>query len=75
MLLYAIIEQLLYRIFLQNTTGTLILREEQGLKITQIVILSVTIQYKQKTIKIGSWDLIKGDHDHDHVHLIEVAAW
>ena len=72
--LYAIIEHLLYRIFLQNTTGTLILREEQGLKIThrRIVILSVTIQYKQKTIKIGSWDLIKGDHDHDH--LIEVAA-
>ena len=70
MLLYAIIEHLLYRIFLQNTTGTWILREEQGLKITQIVILSVTIQYKQKTIKIGSWDLIKGDHD----HLIEVAA-
>ena len=70
MLLYAIIEHLLYRIFLQNTTCTLILREEQGLKITQIVILSVTIQYKQKTIKIGSWDLIKGDHD----HLIEVAA-
>lgn len=68
--LYAIIEHLLYRIFLQNTTGTLILREEQGLKITRIVILSVTIQYKQKTIKIGSWDLIKGDHD----HLIEVAA-
>ena len=70
--LYAIIEHLLYRIFLQNTTGTLILREEQGLKITrrQIVILSVTIQYKQKTIKIGSWDLIKGDRD----HLIEVAA-
>ena len=68
--LYAIIEQLLYRIFLQNTT--LIFREEQGLKITRIVILSVTIQYKQKTIKIGSWDLIKGDHDHDH--LIEVAA-
>ena len=66
--LYSIIEQLLYRIFLQNTT--LILREEQGLKITRIVILSVTIQYKQKTIKIGSWDLIKGDHD----HLIEVAA-
>ena len=66
--LYAIIEQLLYRIFLQNTT--LIFREEQGLKITRIVILSVTIQYKQKTIKIGSWDLIKGDHD----HLIEVAA-
>ena len=54
MLLYAIIEHLLYRIFLQNTTGTLILREEQGLKITRIVILSVTIQYKQKTIKIGS---------------------
>ena len=70
MLLYAIIEHLLYRIFLQNTTGTWILREEQGLKITLIVILSVTIQYKQKTIKIGSWDLIKGDHD----HLIEVAA-
>ena len=68
--LYAIIKHLLYRIFLQNTTGTLILREEQGLKITRIVILSVTIQYKQKTIKIGSWDLIKGDHD----HLIEVAA-
>ena len=68
--LYAIIEHLLYRIFLQNTTGTWILREEQGLKITRIVILSVTIQYKQKTIKIGSWDLIKGDHD----HLIEVAA-
>ena len=66
--LYAIIEQLLYRIFLQNTT--LIFREEQGLKITRIVILSATIQYKQKTIKIGSWDLIKGDHD----HLIEVAA-
>ena len=66
--LYAIIEQLLYRIFLQNTT--LIFREEQGLKITRIVILSVTIQYKQKTIKIGSWDFIKGDHD----HLIEVAA-
>ena len=66
--LYAIIEQLLYRIFLQNTT--LIFREEQGLKITRIVILSVTIQYKQKTIKIGSWELIKGDHD----HLIEVAA-
>ena len=55
MLLYAIIEHLLYRIFLQNTTGTLILREEQGLKITRrrIVILSVTIQYKQKTIKIA----------------------
>ena len=68
--LYAIIEHLLYRIFLQNTTGALILREEQGLKITRIVVLSVTIQYKQKTIKIGSWDLIKGDHD----HLIEVAA-
>ena len=66
--LYSIIEQLLYRIFLQNTT--LIFREEQGLKITRIVILSVTIQYKQKTIKIGSWDLIKDDHD----HLIEVAA-
>ena len=56
--------------------NTLILRKKHGLIITWKIILnfvwvvplSVTVQYRWKTIKTGRWDLVKGDCN----HLIEV---
>ena len=56
--------------------NTLILRKKHGLIISWKIILnfiwvvplSVTVQYRWKTIKTGCWDLVKGDCN----HLIEV---
>ena len=56
--------------------NTLILRKKHGLIITSKIILnfiwvvplSVTVQYRWKTIKTGCWDLVKGDCN----HVIEV---
>ena len=56
--------------------NTLILRKKHGLIITWKIILnfiwvvplSMTVQYRWKTIKTGRWDLVKSDCN----HLIEV---